>query len=338
LLLAAALGLTCNPAFAQDAGDKAAAEALFAQGRDLLLAGNIAEACKRFEASQALDAGLGTLLRLADCYERADLRASAWATFKEAASLAESRGDAKRAEVAAVRAAALLPRLVYIQLDVPPGFPATAQIARNGRPIPRASWGAPVPVDAGTWHIVASAPGYADFSVDLDLKYGLTEPRRIAIPLLNAKPLPPSSATDPNVTANSEAQGQKTMPRAGSGASAAAVSTSLDAPPPESSTQKTLSLVLGGAGLVGLAAGGILGAVAARRASDSEANCRAKAPNLCSVEGTEQRDQALTFANIATVAGIAGAVSLAGGTILYITVPSPGSATTHASLGLRGTW
>src|SRR5262245_31616174 len=39
-------------------GNRAAAEALFNQGRDLMSAGKFSEACPKFEASQQLDPGL----------------------------------------------------------------------------------------------------------------------------------------------------------------------------------------------------------------------------------------------------------------------------------------
>jgi hypothetical protein len=51
-------------------GNRAAAEALFNQGRDLMTAGKFTEACPKFEASQQLDPGLGTMLNLAECYEK----------------------------------------------------------------------------------------------------------------------------------------------------------------------------------------------------------------------------------------------------------------------------
>src|ERR1041385_700610 len=98
--LGAVIFFSVRPALAQGEGNKAAAEALFSAGRDLMAAGKFDDACAKFEASQKLDAGLGTLLYLADCYERANRLASAWATFKEAESIAMGRNDASRAQIA----------------------------------------------------------------------------------------------------------------------------------------------------------------------------------------------------------------------------------------------
>src|SRR6185437_15434982 len=85
----AALGLWTGerPARAQNASDKAAAEALFDAAKKLYADKKYAEACTRFDASEKLDRGIGTLLYLADCYEHVGRTASAWATFREAESL-----------------------------------------------------------------------------------------------------------------------------------------------------------------------------------------------------------------------------------------------------------
>ncbi len=51
------------------AADPSAAEALFEEGVALSERGALTEACSKFEASEALDVAVGTLLRLADCYD-----------------------------------------------------------------------------------------------------------------------------------------------------------------------------------------------------------------------------------------------------------------------------
>ena len=96
--LAAALTLlvTLSPVVAaaqSSSGDKAAADALFDEGKRLLAAGDTAQACAKFETSMKLFDQLGTRLNLADCYEKVGRTASAWAEFREAASLATKRGN-----------------------------------------------------------------------------------------------------------------------------------------------------------------------------------------------------------------------------------------------------
>src|SRR6188508_1232334 len=72
---------------------RAAAEALFIEGRRLVAEGKTAEGCAKFAESQALDPGVGTLLNLARCYERIGRTASAWTTYREAASRAQAAGQ-----------------------------------------------------------------------------------------------------------------------------------------------------------------------------------------------------------------------------------------------------
>src|SRR5688572_33295826 len=95
-----------------------AAEALFRQAKALMEKGDLEPACEKFSASQSLEPGLGTLLYLGDCYERAGRFASALSTFAEARQFAQSRNDAEREHLASVRAAALEPRVPRLELRV----------------------------------------------------------------------------------------------------------------------------------------------------------------------------------------------------------------------------
>jgi len=51
---------------------------LFQKGVELMAIGKSAEACEKFDSSHQLDPALGTMLRLADCYERTGKTASAY--------------------------------------------------------------------------------------------------------------------------------------------------------------------------------------------------------------------------------------------------------------------
>ena len=64
-----ALALGPLTAHAQTAENKAAAEALFDEGRALMDKGDIGGACREFEESDRLDPAPGTLLNLAGCYD-----------------------------------------------------------------------------------------------------------------------------------------------------------------------------------------------------------------------------------------------------------------------------
>src|SRR5439155_23616159 len=93
-----------RPAYAQGASHKAAAEALFEEGRKLMAEGKVESACPKFADSQQIDPSSATLLNLANCYEKQGRTASAWATYRQAASLANANGRADHLAVAQKRA------------------------------------------------------------------------------------------------------------------------------------------------------------------------------------------------------------------------------------------
>src|SRR4051812_7008556 len=159
----ALLALLARPAWAQPGGgaaaDKATAEVLFDQGKALLLEGKLAEACPKLAESLRLDTGIGTMLYLAECYERSGMTASAWAQFREAQATASKDGDA-REKIAKERADLLEPKLSRFSVMVPSASDvAGLVVTRDGTPIGRAAWGVDAPIDPGRHVIGASAPG-----------------------------------------------------------------------------------------------------------------------------------------------------------------------------------
>jgi Flp pilus assembly protein TadD len=85
----AAIGSAFAPAIRADqlsAEKKAAAETLFEDGKRLKKEGNFLEAARKFEQVQKLDPGIGTLLHLAESYERAGFFASAHSGFMAASA------------------------------------------------------------------------------------------------------------------------------------------------------------------------------------------------------------------------------------------------------------
>ena len=83
-------------------------------------------------------------------------------------------------------------------------------------------------------------------------------------------------------------------------------------------TQKLVALGLGGAGLVGLAVGGVFGLLAMSSDSASEDNCQG---NLCNETGFDDRDTARSQGDVATVGLIAGTALLGAGVVLWLTSP-----------------
>ena len=94
--LASLLGIAmlASPAFARAAEPPSAAQVAFDEGRRLEDSGDFPAAAARFEESERLEHALGTLLNLANCYERGGRLASAWRAFRRGADeVGSSRVD-----------------------------------------------------------------------------------------------------------------------------------------------------------------------------------------------------------------------------------------------------
>jgi hypothetical protein len=138
-LLALSVGfghVTCSrPAFAQNAGDGAAAQALFDNGRAIMAKGDYSAACPKLEESQRLDPGSGTLFHLADCYEH-QRRISSVDDVTRAGATARATGNADRSRQSKQRAAALETRLSRIVVRVMAEKKARARLRDTSRTIP----------------------------------------------------------------------------------------------------------------------------------------------------------------------------------------------------------
>jgi hypothetical protein len=288
-----------------DAG--AAAEALFEEGVALSDKGQWPDACKKFEASQSLDVAVGTLLRLADCYERIGRRAAAWARFREARSLAQVQAMPDRERIAALRAEALDAKLARITIKVPASVPAGFEVALDDTLVSRASWGSALPVDAGTANVTATAPGYFPFQRRVMVPEAGGARLIVTVPPLEAKPAP--------------APAPRAAPRAA------------PKPGPRAATRKdanagygarAIGVTFGVVGGVGLATGGALAVAASRRNDKSLDHCPA-GPRLCTARGVQLRDEAATLADLATVSTAVGGGLLASGVVVYLVGSSKSS-------------
>jgi hypothetical protein len=139
------------------AGDAAAAQALFEQGKKLMAEKKYAEACPKFEESQKQDPGLGTQTNLAICYESMGRTATAWSLYLDVASQAKATNQPDREKKARDAAKALEGKLSKLTIQV--DSPATGiEVKRNGEPVSQAMWGTAIPVDPGTIKLTAVAP------------------------------------------------------------------------------------------------------------------------------------------------------------------------------------
>ncbi|HEX3475783.1 MAG TPA: hypothetical protein VHT91_12205 [Kofleriaceae bacterium] len=153
--------LWSSVALAQPVG--AQAELLCRQGRDLLAAGQVAEACSAFEDSQRLQPAVTTLLQLAGCRERLGQLATAWGMFLDVARQTRSAAGATSQQlhdVARVRAQNLEPRVSRLTINVPQKSQVDGlEITRGKDRVDAGLWNRALPVDGGIYTITARAPG-----------------------------------------------------------------------------------------------------------------------------------------------------------------------------------
>lgn len=144
------------------------AKTLFDEGKALLDAGEIEQACAKFEASEQAEARDATEMNLALCWDKLGRTASAYAMYVKVAGAAQ-RDD--RATTARKRAKALQPKLIHLTIEVP----ADAElddlvITRNGQVVDRAQWNQPVPVDPDDYTITAKAADHEEWSKKLAVR------------------------------------------------------------------------------------------------------------------------------------------------------------------------
>lgn len=291
------------------AAQKAAAESLFDDALKAMKSGHFAEACPKLEESERIDPAIGTLLYLAECYEKSGRTASAWATFREAASAAQAQGETERTRVAAARADRLQPSLSKLTLKV---VPETAQIAslrvvRDNVVIAKTLFGVALPVDPGKYHIVASAEGYQSYEADIDVAAN-ADSKSLEIPALVASTAPPIGAAALPATNAAGANAQATP----------APARNAEPAPSSGNAMRTAAYVTGALGVVSLGVGTYFGVKAISKNSDAKDYC--PGGNTCNdpqgVSLTKDAQSAATVSNITIGVGAAFVVA---GVVLYLT-------------------
>lgn len=297
------------------ASQKAAAEALFDDGLKLMKANRFNEACPKLEDSQRIDPGIGTLLYLGECYEKLGRTASAWATFREAASNAGAAGQIDREKSAKQRAARLEPKLSYVTLRVPKEVSDLKglRVRLGSAELAPGVFGVATPADPGESRLEVSADGYDPYTVTLEIESG--KRYDVAIPRLHEQPKPPPSEV-PTVAEPQAVPASSPTPDA---------TTNVMAPAPHAASSgggtKTLGLVLGGVGVVGVGIGSFFGLKAMSKIDQAkDASCAGKVcQERADLELTKDANSAATVSNVAF---IAGGASLVAGAVLYFLAPS----------------
>jgi hypothetical protein len=170
VLLALATSAHAQPT----ASASAEADALFDQGRELLRAGKIAQACEAFDASQKIAAAVSTLLNQADCREQNQQYATAYGLFRDAERQTRTASDPYTeglSKLARDRGKALEARFSTLTIVVPDAVRVGGlEILRNGSAIEPLTWGHALPADGGTYTITARAPEHEPWSTTIRIE------------------------------------------------------------------------------------------------------------------------------------------------------------------------
>jgi hypothetical protein len=305
------LALAPGDAAAQDARSGAAA-ALFAEGQQLQVQGKTAEACRKFEESQAASAAIGTLLELTWCYEQDGWIVRAWQAAVQAEKLAKTKKDS-RAAGARTRVTELEKRLPRLEIRAV-GAPAGLAISLDGAAYDVALLGIAVPLELGAHRVIATAPDHDRFERTVDLAEGATSTVEITMTKTVVPVEPDPIVTEP-VKDPAPDPAKKTItekPRTSG------------SPPPDRPGQgrRLVGLVSGGVGALVLGGAGALAFMAKSEYDGAFDDGHCDRETLgCDAAGEETTARARTKAHVATVVGVVGIAAVAAGVILYLTAP-----------------
>lgn len=307
LVLVASIAAASGASAEASAGDVALAETLFQEAQKLMKERRYAEACPKFQESQRLDPGGGTLFQLATCHAFTGRVASAWAEFSEVALLAKQRNrpDIERAAREQIRT--LEPKLSWLVIEVP----ATAQkarvtVRRDGTVLGPATYGTPMPADPGKHTIAAEASGYRGWSTIVEIGDS-SDRKTVVVPELEKLPEPPRPAP-------------------------LARKDSLTPPPVAQGRSPALLYTAAGVGLAGLGTAVFFGVRSYNK--EKEANEKCPNPECHDPSAVDASQTAVTSANVANVAGAVGLVGAGVFTLLLITSPSTDDAKQTSSVSL----
>ncbi len=304
-LILAWLSVSPNAFAEPTAPDVAVAQALFDEGKSLMSSERYAEACPKFEESQRLDPSGGTILALALCHEAEGKTATAWADFNAALTHARRDRRAERESAALEHIKALESKLTRVRIVVREEAPGL-EILRNGRPIGKAQWGTPVPIDPGEVHVEARAPQKKSWSTVAHVE-GDGQTVAVTVPALED-----ATVEAPASTAPAPSRGKD-----------------------EASRSRDLTWVFVSAG-VGLAAAGVgtaFGLSAQSTWDDAKQGC----PSLrCSSEGPiRTAEDAKSSADAATISFVVAGAAFAAAAVFFYT-SSPSAPDAKASASKRG--
>lgn len=228
------------------AAEPDAADALFQRAVAALEAADFAVACPLFEDSYALDPTVGTLLALANCFERWGKFHSAEQRYRgvldEIAQLEASDQEyrAEQAQFARAAASRLKPLIPIVVLVPPAPTKEPLELFLDGKALSVPESDSAIPVDPGAHSLELRAPGHTAWTRELSLVFG--ERRHIQLEIGPAQPTPASPVSP------------RMLPR---DFEVAAPSAAVTAPSP--TPWRSVGWLLGGVGAAGLTVGAVAG-------------------------------------------------------------------------------
>jgi hypothetical protein len=285
--------------------DESAAETLFQEGLAAMTRKDYPVACEAFAGSNKADASPGTQINLAVCYEKQKKWASAWTWYRSAIGLAQQRGQGDREKLAEDAANRLKPLIHHVTISVKEPL-TDLVVKRDGSEVTIALAGkeVPLPMDPGEHTIEVTARGKKPWTKVIQVADNPT-PERIDVPKLENAPV----EDKPLAGTGNEYRPPVIVTNDGSG-------------------QRTVGIVVGGAGLLAGLAG--LGLFVLAKSEESERDkqrtlATGKPPGLekdaldrsADSHNKAAKNNQLT----AIILGGGAAVLIGVGAVLYFTAP-----------------
>jgi hypothetical protein len=186
-------------------------------------------------------------------------------------------------------------------------------VTRDSLPIDAQMFGVAVPVDPGEHTVAARAPKHRAWTKKMVIAAG-PQALTVVVPALEALPEPPPAAETDTQT-KSEPESETAAP-----AGSTLPDTTAGASPDSGSTMSTAGVVIAGVGVAAMGVATAFGVVAIKRkdASSDAADGGCNADNLCTADGLDLRDRALSAAHVSTALFAVGAAAVVSGGIMYL--------------------